>query len=662
MLLVLRAYAGTAVVIVIPGLLVASILGQRLRVLSTWATIPAFSLATVFLLGEATTLLRVPFGLPAFALLIVVLAGVLAVVRSRRSARSRVPESARRDDRARARTETRLDERVEYGLLALGVAIGALTWLRGLRGVPLIPPGGDATRHGWFVARVLYGQTMDPASVLTYDIGGLHQTTNYYPLALHGSAALSTSLVGNDVGRVLVAYIVVFSVVVLPIGMFVLARTLAPARPLVAGFTALVVPLLMLFPYRPIWGGDIPLLVAMTMVPAAVVLVRQAMLARHPRLRLNGALVAALAPSALVILCIISVHASELPLVVMLPILLVLERAWRRHDLRILLPAVGREVGAFALATVLFAPTLVSFVRGVSDRVPARFFVAENPANWQPALGAILQLHFGVGTVRQGFLALLAVAGAALWLMWRRPAWVAGWVGVVLLTLFASASTNRLADHLTLPWYHADIRIVLNVAFFVPFFAGVTLAYGAVLMTRIAKRSWAILPATLVMVGVLALFVGFHGSRAASAYIKGSFDPDSRSFINQALVGPSSLAAFSWLHVHAAHGDTVANEPHVDGSLWMYAQQRVAPLLGFYSRGSRDLADRLYLAKHVQWLGRDPRADALSRRYHTRWVFFDSRALAIARHSVNPAALLHNPSLTAVFHEGSTWVFRIDVS
>ena len=665
---VLRAYAGTLVVIVLPGLLVASILGLRRRELVTWAAIPAFSIATVFLLAEITMLVRVPFGVPAFAVLLVILGGILAVVRSRRSAPSRPREGAQRIKAARSPITTRLEERVARVLLAVSVAVGALTWLRGLRGVPLVPPGGDATRHGWFVARILFGHTIDLSSVLTYDVGGTHQTTiEYYPLALHASAALSTRLGGVDVGRVLVAYIVVFSAVVLPLGMFVLARTLAPTRPLVAGFTALVVPLLMLFPYRTVWGGDVPQIVAMAMVPVAVVLLRRALLARRPRVQLSRAFVAALVPASLAILCIVSVHASELPLVVFLAILLVLERAWRKHDVRMLVPALVRALGVGALATALFSPTLFSFIRGVSERVPARTFVTENPAKWESALGAMLQLHDGAGTVRQGFLAVLALTGAALCLSWRRPAWVAGWVGVMLLALFASASTNRFADHLTFPWYHLSIRIIANVAFFVPYFAGVTLAYGVVLITRLARRPWAFLPATLLMVAVLTVFAGLHGYRAASAFIQGSFDPNSRSFKNQAVVDHASLAGFRWLHDHAADGDTVANEPYVDGSLWMYAQQRVAPLVGYYSRAnggthvSPDFADRLYLSLHVQWLGRNTRADDLSRRYRTNWVFFDGHAFPNQHHVVTLDALRRNASLTAVFHEGGTWVFRVDI-
>jgi hypothetical protein len=650
-------------VALIPGTLVASICGLRLRMLSTWAAIPAFSLATVFVLGETTMVLRVPFALRSFAvllLLLLVLAGVAAVRRSRRSAGPWSRDCEPREDPTSVPIEKRLSERVDYGLLALGVALGALTWRRGLRGVPLIPPGGDATRHGWFVERIISGQTIDPTRVVTSDVGGRHPIANFYPLALHASAAISTRIAGSDVGGVLVAYIVVFSTVVLPVGMFVLARTLAPDRPLVAGFTALVAPLLTVFPYFPVRVGDIPQIVAMALVPVTVVLLQQATLARHQRVLLDRTSLIALVPAALAVLCIISLHTSELPLIVLLPLLLVLERAWREHDLPMLRAALVRGVAAGAFATALFAPTLVSFVGGVAERVPVRQLLAR-PVSWESELGTILQLHLG-GTAPQGFLAILALTGAALWLSWRRPAWVAGWVGVVLLALLANASPNRFADPFTFPWYHLDARIVPNVAFFVPFFASVALASAAALITRLSGRSWVILPATVAMIALLAFFVGLHGFRADSAYVHTSFDPNSGSFISEAGVAPESLAAFQWLHVHAAPGDTVANEPNAGGSLWMYAEEHVAPLLGPYDTvTSADLADRAYLTDHLQSLGHNARADDVARRYHTRWIFFDRHGFVLARRVMSLPGLQHNPHLTAVFHEGGTWVFRIDL-
>ena len=166
--------------------------------------------------------------------------------------------------------------------------------------------------------------------------------------------------------------------------------------------------------------------------------------------------------------------------------------------------------------------------------------------------------------------------------MRRRPAWVAGWAVVVFLGLFTAASKNRLADALTFPWYHLEARIVPNVAFFVPFFAGVTLAFGVDLVHACCSP----------FVGrpsrhrgddrAACQFVGVHGWRADSAYIRTNFTSDTRSIFNQAFVGPTSLAAFRWLDDHATRRDTVAEQPLIDGSLWMYALEHVAPLLGAY--------------------------------------------------------------------------------
>ena len=167
------------------------------------------------------------------------------------------------------------------------------------------------------------------------------------------------------------------------------------------------------------------------------------------------------------------------------------------------------------------------------------------------------------------------------------------------------------------------------------------------------------------MIVVLSLFVGIHAVRADRAYLRASFDPSSKVMVNQAVVGASSLAAFQWLHDHVARGDTVANQPFVDGSLWMYAQERVAPLTGPYVTGTTlapDLADRLYLVHHLGSLGRDARADALARRFQTRWVFYDSNLSPVGRRILNLGELRHNPRLKVAFHEGTTWVFRIDLS
>ena len=243
----------------------------------------------------------------------------------------------------------------------------------------------------------------------------------------------------------------------------------------------------------------------------------------------------------------------------------------------------------------------------------------------------------------------------------------------MLLTLFSSATTNGVTDFLTLPWYHQFARINVNVAFFVPFFAAVTLAYGVLLIARLTRRSWTILPTTLAMVAVLAIFTGVHAARVAGDFVHTSFSPGTRFspvLESQAAVDSDSLAAFAWLRAHVAKDDTVANEPFVDGSLWMYAQSHVAPLVGMYeglaTKLPPDLADRVYLSRSVQRLGQDRRATLLARRYRTRWIYHDERSFGVfsraAIRRVPLAELMQNPNLGLVFHQGSAFVFEVNLA
>ena len=82
----LRACAGTAVVLVVPGAVVAWLLRLRFRSLATWAAIPAFSLATVFVIAEAVDLVRLPFDVASVSVVVVTLAA-LAFARSHRMRR-----------------------------------------------------------------------------------------------------------------------------------------------------------------------------------------------------------------------------------------------------------------------------------------------------------------------------------------------------------------------------------------------------------------------------------------------------------------------------------------------------------------------------------------------------------------------------------------------
>jgi len=550
----------------------------------------------------------------------------------------------------------------------LGLFIGAATWLRGLEGAPQLPPGGDATRHGFMVARVEHGESVDVSKVVVFDPDGNHRSADYYPLAVHASAAIATDLVGADVGAVLTAFTVIFAAVVLPLGMFVLARFLAPSLPLIAGFTAFVTPSLMLFPYWAFSGGVVPAIVGMAMVPISVVLVTRAVMCREWTRWPPGPVVVALVPAALALLAAISTHSSQLPLIVFLVLLLVLERAWRERNTKVMRNALARSLAVAVLTAVMFAPTLGEFAGGTSERSAITFAGLDH--DYKSLIKPIVTLETGdpFALERQVFLAVLAFVGAGIWLMRRRWAWALGWASVMALTFLAGASDSWVVEQLTFPWYRIGRRIDWNQAFFVPFFAGVALAFAVMGMTRLLHTRWAILLASAVAVSGFTVFAGIHAYTANESFLHDSLTVNS-TLSSQARVDRADEAAFRWMHDHVHEDETVVNEADVDGSLWMYAQDGVRPLLGWAPSSlasfrekyaTSDWKNRTYLLTNVERVGENRRVDELVDKYNARWVYFDDRNFPLTRHVLRLGGLRQSAHISEVFHRNHVHVFRID--
>jgi len=142
-----------------------------------------------------------------------------------------------------------------------------------------------------------------------------------------------------------------------------------------------------------------------------------------------------------------------------------------------------------------------------------------------------------------------------------------------------------------------------------------------------------------------------------------------KTFGNQARVDESSEAAFRWLDSHARSNDIVVNEPNVDGSLWMYTQHGVKPLLGLRLVGSlpsqsasNDWDNRSYLVQHIQDLGEDPRIEQLVSEYGARWIYYDARTFPLATHVLNVDKLRRNPRIREVLRHDTVHVFEISVA
>ena len=181
------------------------------------------------------------------------------------------------------------------------------------------------------------------------------------------------------------------------------------------------------------------------------------------------------------------------------------------------------------------------------------------------------------------------------------------------LTVFVNASDSWLVQQLAFPWYRIASRINWNQALFVPFFAAVTLAFAVMGINRLVHARWVIIAASVVAVIVFGAFSGLHAYRANKLLLRDSLSVNATPS-SQARVDRNAEAAFRWLHDHGRRDETVVNEPNVDGSLWMYAQEGVKPLLGwaptslssFRERyATRDWKGRVYLVSHIQHPGED---------------------------------------------------------
>ena len=171
----------------------------------------------------------------------------------------------------------------------------------------------------------------------------------------------------------------------------------------------------------------------MAVVPVGIVLLWQLVIARHPANTAEPSICDRAGPfSPRGLFCIISLHTSELPLLVFLQYSWCLDQhgkhttRWRCCGL---LCAARR--GRCALRARCFCRNAVSFAHGVTERAPSTQTVVENSANWELRVGAILQLLAGPGTAaglpcpacprRRGAVPDAATPRVGCWLGRRRP-------------------------------------------------------------------------------------------------------------------------------------------------------------------------------------------------------------------------------------------------
>lgn len=654
-------------VCVLPGLAVTAALGVR-RLLLLVALAAPVSVAVAGLTATVTGALGLGFGAAALGIVTAGGAAVAAIRRAR--SRDMAPPPGRRRPPSIDAVQG-----LGLGLTALGVLIGVFTWLRGLGGLATVAQEHDTVVHlllTSYIARTGRGAPWQvlPADLLT------GEPVYFYPDGMHLLAAVVTDLTGDAVSALNAVTIVLLAVVlsVSAAALTVVAARrleLATATAVLAGGVAAVVAAGI---YRPTFhlahdGGLLPSAVALAMTPAVVAAL----------LLLPGASRRAAVAVGLACVGIVWVHPSA---AVSVGVTVV---AWwlgdavtrsRRGELRRLLAPL--TVTALT-AAVLLVPLLVSSSSAVART--SAFPADTRAAGYGDALGSTLGLAYGgyldpERTKGQLWAALLLAVGVGAVLTLRRgfgpvTAW-ATWVGITIAYLLSPESgPETLVTGLL---YKALVRIWSHVSLLVP----VLCALGVVLITvRVAmlvRRRTSVRAAWTACLLVILFCTGYTLGPGRSYAVTNAGAMASRyaepAFVR---VGPSDLAAATWLAARAQPGQRVMNSAN-DGSTILYVEHDI-PIVNVYPLGLAAAPHTYELLRSFNRYPQDPAVRRMIVELNVAWVYIDSDAPTIGA-SGSPDGwagddifvrapgledLAALRELEQVFRDGTVTVYSVDV-
>ena len=541
-------------------------------------------------------------------------------------------------------------------LLAAALVTGIGLWVSGVQ--PSIPPNADSQNHGYFVARIVEHNTLDPAVVLTQSPSDPTPMARYYPLSIHVTVAIAHQSTGIPIASLLTAWTAMTAAVCLPCGLFVLVRRLLPDRPVTAGLAALLGTTVALFPYQPmVWGG-LALVIGMSLVPGA----------------LSACLVAidahGWAPTALGALAVAGTtlaHPSEVALLVLLLAAFLLGdlvAARPRGDLG---RRARRWLGLTAACAVLLAPWALAAATGTSERTghlsnghgsllgtAARLvtFDIDNGVA-QPVVGVLLVVGVVVVLVRRPFAPL------------RPMVLVMGALAVLFLATTVDGVPWEQLRPATVPWYRSAWRLLYNVALFAPVFVAVALESARRLARDRLSVAGSITTASVAGLAVVLTLPAAHTTLRFAFSTETLLGPEEVSLIEElgtqfdAPRGLGSPTATGGEQLDPRpFGSTVLNQRH-DATTWMYAIAGLPAFSGIagYER-SPDHADRRYVVEHLADAANDPREQALLRHFDARYVMVNDRTFLDYPPDIT-SEQLREAGYRVVDHRGDLWLFEI---
>lgn len=549
---------------------------------------------------------------------------------------------------------------LSWVLLAGAVVLGVHQW-RTFMATMLVPVGWDAMHHGLFTTQILRFHTMNPARILSSDVlGSRDGAKTFYPLAFNLVSAAIHSATGIPVSKVMLASTPAIAGVLMPVGVFALAREVDPRRHLVAGLSAIAATLPLLL-YTIVTTGRVTGTLAVALVPGCALL----LVAQRDRLNLRSGLLAVLALTGM-----LGLHTSEMPTAVLLAVALSSAVSLRERRIGqfwrwLVWLAIGGAVVA-ALA-VLLEPNVLGLVTQRNNEIA-------QPVP-QPASAALHSIEVSVARWFP-----LVIIGCLATLLPRWRAYLGTAVTLLLaggIYFFIAEGVGGVWPTLAIPWYGEPGRMswdlvvlavipagiglaaIADAVWFVasPFVRWVTSPVGPIgdrdePRWRSAAVAWSapvlgVLASLLLVVGVALPQVSSTGRLVSR--IAGPVDND-------------SLAAYRFLAAHVGRDQHVLDDYRSDGSMWMYIDYGVAPLFGnspLSGQHPPSWMEKLWLMQHIDTIDRDPCVRAVMAQYGVHYVYVGDRHLIDGWEDFSSARMERDPAFAEVFSAGGSHVFEV---
>ncbi|MEU4444995.1 DUF6541 family protein [Actinosynnema sp. NPDC050801] len=620
----------------VPGLLFGAAI--RLRGWTLVAAAPALTYGLVAIgglllgkLGVSWTLLT--FGAWALAASVVLFA-VTTLVQRRWPARVE-------DDEPRV---SRRGHLVVAAGVAIGLAVGAVTFLRGISSLDRLAQDWDAPHHGNLVRWLAEHQTSLVSSAGA--IGNQPENANYfYPATYHQLLALLLDQFGVTLPQLLNSG-ALSTVLVWPVGIAAMglawklpARMVAPAAAVSTWFSP--------FPYDSLWRGPLwPYVAGIALLPAVLALVTYLV---RPR-GITGPVAIAVSAAALVGLqpSLAFILAGLLGVIFLACVLRLVPVDWKR---------AWPTLAAVAVLGALGAAPLILPSMGAADGVAAMVWPSEaTPAG---AFGQMLTFS-GVVDFPQWWIGVPALFGIVVMARRRLMVWMVGvWLAFGGLYAVTVSLEGAIIQRLTGYFYndHWRLAVMLPLPGAIAFGVAVV-AVGTWVVDRyagrvpaLARSPWAPVAVSVVFFLLIGLISGAYIGRN-SARLAGNYQ-------NGPTVSDGELAAYRWLAEHVRPGERVMNDVF-DGSGWLYAMAEVEPVeWTFYGTPAGTPSN--YLVKHLNELDEDPEVREDLTELKVRYVIM-GRGFVRKENRIAPGfvGLDRTPGFTEVFRNSDSVIYEIE--